>query len=65
VRDFSAIEQAGAALLAAAGMKVDYYAVRDADDLALPSSATREFVLLAAARLGSARLIDNLKVPVG
>jgi pantoate--beta-alanine ligase len=65
VRDFSAIEQAGAALLAAAGMKVDYYAVRDADDLALPSSATGEFVLLAAARLGSARLIDNLKVPVG
>jgi pantoate--beta-alanine ligase len=65
VRDFAAIENAGAALLAAAGMKVDYYAVRDADDLALPSSVTREFVLLTAVRLGNARLIDNLRVPAG
>ncbi len=65
VRDFASIENAGAALLVAAGMKVDYYAVRDADDLALPSSVTREFVLLTAVRLGNARLIDNLRVPAG
>ena len=60
-RDFAAIESEGAAQLAAAGMKVDYFAVRDADDLSVPQPHTREFVLLTAARLGGARLIDNLR----
>ncbi len=64
-RDFAAIEAAGAALLAAAGLKVDYFAVRDAADLSPPHADTREFVLLTAARLGGARLIDNLRTPAG
>ena len=63
-RDFAAIESAGSDTLRAAGMKVDYYSVRDADDLAPPRPDTREFVILAAARLGGARLIDNLRVPL-
>jgi len=44
-------------------LQVDYYAIRDADDLAAPRPQTREFVILTAARLGGARLIDNLRVP--
>lgn len=64
-RDFAAIEAQGTALLQAAGMKPDYYSVRDADDLSVPHAGTREFVVLTAARLGGARLIDNLRVPVG
>lgn len=62
-RDFAAIERAGGETLRAAGLQVDYYAIRDADDLAAPRAQTREFVILTAARLGGARLIDNLRVP--
>ena len=62
-RDFAAIERAGSDTLRAAGLQVDYYAIRDADDLAAPRPQTREFVILTAARLGGARLIDNLRVP--
>jgi pantoate--beta-alanine ligase len=61
-RNFTAIEQAGSTALAGAGMEVDYFSVRNALDLALPDADTREFVVLTAARLGSARLIDNLRV---
>jgi len=63
-RDFAAIERAGGATLRAAGLQVDYYAIRDADDLAPPRPQTLEFVILTAARLGGARLIDNLRVPL-
>lgn len=64
-RDFAAIEAEGAALLVAAGLQPDYYAVRDSADLSSPRADTREFVVLTAARLGAARLIDNLRVPPG
>ncbi len=60
VRDFAAIEAEGAAALAAAGFRVDYFCVRT-PDLAVPQTDDREFVLLAAAWLGPTRLIDNLK----
>jgi pantoate--beta-alanine ligase len=62
-RDFAAIERAGAAALAEAGMTVDYFSVRNAGDLAKPGLDTRDFVVLTAARLGAARLIDNLRAP--
>ena len=39
-----------------------YVAVRQANDLQPPREASRELVILAAARLGNARLIDNLKL---
>ncbi len=61
-RDFLAIESAGWQLLAKAGLRPDYFAVRDGHDLHLPSRESREFVVLTAARLGKARLIDNLRV---
>jgi len=59
-RDFAAIEYAGTAALVAAGFKLDYFAVRDASNLQAPTAATREFVILTAARIGKARLIDNV-----
>lgn len=64
-RDFLAIESAGWQMLAKAGLRPDYFAVRDASELQLPGRASRELVVLTAARLGKARLIDNLRVATG
>lgn len=47
--------------LAAAGWEPDYVDVRRRQDLAPPQPADRERVVLAAARLGATRLIDNLE----
>jgi len=60
--DVAAIEATGAASLAAHGMQVEYFAVRRRLDLTPPGAGDRELVVLAAARLGKARLIDNLQV---
>ena len=60
----AALEHAGAASLAGAGFKVDYFSVRRAMDLLAPAAEDRDLVVLAAARLGRARLIDNLRVRV-
>ena len=46
--------------LVAAGLKPDYAVIRRAEDLADPNPAERRLVALIAARLGRARLIDNL-----
>jgi pantoate--beta-alanine ligase len=56
------VETAGLAALSTAGLRPDYFVVRDAANLqpALPDSPER--VVLVAARLGKARLIDNLRV---
>ena len=47
--------------LARAGWKPDYVEVRRQRDLQAPLSGDRELVVLAAARLGQTRLIDNLE----
>lgn len=47
--------------LARNGFRVDYFELRRASDLAPISRAAQENVLLVAARLGSARLIDNMR----
>lgn len=47
--------------LGEAGWKPDYLEVRRRVDLAPPQSGDRELVVLAAARLGETRLIDNLE----
>jgi pantoate--beta-alanine ligase len=59
--DYAAIEAAGDAALRAAGMRPDYFAVRDVLTLEAPAAQSRDLVVLAAARLGKARLIDNLR----
>lgn len=47
--------------LVAAGWEPDYVDVRRRQDLAPPQPADRERVVVAAARLGATRLIDNLE----
>jgi pantoate--beta-alanine ligase len=61
-RDFPTIERIGLESLEQAGLRPDYFAVRRADDLGNPEAGTRHLVVLTAARLGRARLIDNLQV---
>ena len=65
-RDFPALEEDAAARLAEAGFAPDYVAVRRAGDLGPPAaSPAGEWVVLAAAWLGSARLIDNVVCGAG
>jgi pantoate--beta-alanine ligase len=59
--DYPGIEAQGLQALVAAGMRPDYFAVRDAQTLGTPDGNSRDLVVLAAARLGRARLIDNLR----
>ncbi len=54
------VEQRAADDLTATGLKPDYAVIRRADDLALAVPAAHKMVALIAARLGRARLIDNL-----
>jgi pantoate--beta-alanine ligase len=61
VRDYAGIEGMGRAALDGAGFRTDYFSVRDANSLAPAQPDTTSFVVLAAARLGKARLIDNLQ----
>lgn len=60
--DYAALESAAAADLTAHGWKVDYVEVRSASDLRRASAEDRNLVVLAAARMGKPRLIDNLEV---
>jgi pantoate--beta-alanine ligase len=43
-----------------AGLRPDYLSVRRREDLAEPGEADQDLVILAAAFLGRARLIDNM-----
>jgi pantoate--beta-alanine ligase len=61
-QDIAAIERDGLQALEAHGLRADYFAVRRAADLGPPQSDTRHWVILTAAHLGKARLIDNVQV---
>ncbi len=61
-RDFSGLEQKASQALAARGWKVDYVAVRSQAGLSQPDLSEADLVILAAARLGATRLIDNVEV---
>jgi pantoate--beta-alanine ligase len=60
--EFASIERAGFVALESAGLRPQYFAVRQAADLSSPAADSRELVVLAAARLSKARLIDNVQV---
>ncbi len=60
--DYAALEQAATERLQQLGFEPEYVAIRDADSLSDISNATQSRVILAAARLGHTRLIDNLRV---
>ena len=59
---YVALEEKAGAALASHGWEVEYVAVRSQADLGLPAKGERKLVVLAAARLGATRLIDNLEV---
>jgi pantoate--beta-alanine ligase len=60
-KDYILLEEgASAALLAAGFEKVDYMAIRDAENLDIPGPNTKYLRILAAAHIGKARLIDNI-----
>ncbi|WJW74900.1 pantoate--beta-alanine ligase [Thiohalobacter sp. IOR34] len=61
-RDFAVLEAAGRERLAAAGFRPDYLSIRRAEDLAPAAESDADWVLLAAAWLGTTRLIDNIRV---
>jgi len=63
-RDYAGIEQVASNDLAAHGWRVDYFSVRAQANLLAPAPETRDLVILAAARLGATRLIDNIEVRV-
>ena len=60
--DYPKLEADGLKMLEDAGFQPDYFVVRKAGDLSTPSPDHRYLVIMAAARLGRARLIDNLFV---
>jgi pantoate--beta-alanine ligase len=61
-RRFSVLEGRALRSLRRAGFRPDYVAIRDAADLSRPTSGSVRLRVLAAARLGRARLIDNVAV---
>lgn len=61
-RDFPLLEEQAMSHLESAGFIPDYYAIRRAGDLAEPGPEDHSLVILAAAYLGKARLIDNIQL---
>ena len=59
--DIAGIERQGMETLRAAGFRPDYFEVRMANTLERPRGQDIDVVVLTAARLGRARLIDNLQ----
>ncbi|BCF97880.1 pantothenate synthetase [Paraburkholderia sp. PGU19] len=63
-RDFAKLEQEAVASLAVRGWKPDYIAIRKRSNLVAPAAHELDapLVVLAAAKLGATRLIDNLEI---
>ena len=63
-RNFKELEKRATKELRAAGFQPEYVAVRRAQNLGPPNRDCDEVVVLAAAVLGQARLIDNVVVTI-
>jgi pantoate--beta-alanine ligase len=61
-RDFQRVDQQAMTELSRHGWQPDYVAVRRRADLRQPTERDRDLVVVAAARLGRTRLIDNVEV---
>lgn len=61
-KNFPELEEIAFKELEEAGFKPEYFSVRKADDLQPPNSQDNDLVILVAAWLGKARLIDNIRV---
>lgn len=64
-KDFAALQQRAMQRLEEEGFLPDYVEIRHADTLAPPATADLRLVALGAARLGKARLIDNIPLDLG
>ena len=60
-RDYAALEKASFSSLQKVGFRPDYFSIRDAATLGEPPVSDGEVVVLVAARIGRARLIDNVR----
>lgn len=60
--DFASVEAEGRRQLEAAGLSPEYFTVRRAADLSVAEERHANLVILAAARLGDVRLLDNILV---
>ncbi len=58
--DYMELERRAIEALEIAGFRPDYFVIRDAGNLQSPQEKSAELVILAAAFLGTTRLIDNL-----
>ena len=63
-RDIDALEQQAMGSLAEAGFKPDYVSIREQDSLKVPNPQATQQIVLAAATLGTTRLIDNIKISI-
>ncbi len=63
-KDYVKVEAAAVAALGKRGWQVEYVSVRNREALIQPGVADRKLVVLAAARLGATRLIDNLEIDI-
>ena len=63
-RDFDELEASAISRLSSAGFDVDYFSIRRAQNLEVPDRDCDDLVVLVAARLGEARLIDNIVVTI-
>lgn len=63
-RDFAALEQSAIDELTSAGFTTEYLSVRRAENLDPPDRDDDHLIVLAAAHLGAARLIDNVLVEI-
>ncbi len=61
-RDYQKLEENAIKMLENDGIEVEYVSIRRNDDLHLADAGTTELVILAAVKLGKARLIDNIRV---
>ena len=63
-REFDELEAKSVDELTTAGFVVDYFSIRRAQNLEIPDRDCDELVVLVAAHLGDARLIDNTVVTI-
>lgn len=61
-RNFEQLQKQAVLALSAQGWTVDYVSIRNQSDLQPANDLQRELVILAAAKLGGVRLLDNIEI---
>jgi len=63
-RDFDKLTDQAQTTLSELGFKPDYISIRNRDTLAVATDTDKNLIILAAAYLGKARLLDNIKCSI-